>query len=776
MGESRNRAWPLAGFVHDLRDLADLTGPRTHQAALRRLAAAALVGGRPSHAFLFAGRLGRLPGRPPDPEDHVLRAEAARRLGLDEDSRAALARALEIDPANQAALRWRLRWQGEALPPPRPAPAAPEPSVAAGEGPAERQPGVSVIIPVHGDVAATRACFEAIAADRASRTDVVSEPYEVLAIDDCTPEPEIRRLLDELAATGTIRRLVNPRNLGFVHSVNRGLAARRFRDALLLNADTLPPPGFVEALATVAASAPSIGTVTPLTNNGELTSFPVPFQSNDLPPAARVAAIHAAAAAVNGLDLVDMPNGVGFCLYVTAACLDAVGQLDTGLDRGYLEDVDFCLRAERAGFRNVCATGIYVGHAGTRSFGGEKRGLVVRNLARLKRRFPDHARRAAAFVAADPLQAARGRLASALIERGMVPEPGRGLMLIVQGRRAASDPAADVVAGLASPHLTRWVASVSIRSGRLTAKLDSPDDGIPHGLELEAERLEALFGHPSLDSIVVTDPAALPTALIERLTRHEGSVQIVAADAGLVCSRRALLRGDGTACRTPAEPEICDACIAEAGADTPPQPGGTVARRAALAALMARATRLIAVHPTLSRLLAASGDLAADRLAELAAVPDEPAKPVETAEPLLAILPRSDDPADFDYLLRLCRALAARAPTLRLAIVGQTPDDAALLALGTVLPTGELPREAIAGELAGIGATHVLHLDRAAVFAPRLDLAASHSGAAIARFAFDRDDVGPNRLDRTTTATEAAAWLLTWMGFGRRTRPMETAA
>lgn len=38
--------------------------------------------------------------------------------------------------------------------------------------------------------------------------------------------------------------------------------------------------------------------------------------------------------------------------------------------------------------RNLCATGVYVGHVGSRSFRTDKRRLVMRNLATLEQRFP----------------------------------------------------------------------------------------------------------------------------------------------------------------------------------------------------------------------------------------------------------------------------------------------------------------------------------------------------------------------------------------------------
>ena len=42
--------------------------------------------------------------------------------------------------------------------------------------------------------------------------------------------------------------------------------------------------------------------------------------------------------------------------------------------------------------------GVYVGHAGGRSFGADKRALVMRNLAALELRFPGHREEVAAFV------------------------------------------------------------------------------------------------------------------------------------------------------------------------------------------------------------------------------------------------------------------------------------------------------------------------------------------------------------------------------------------
>ncbi len=109
-------------------------------------------------------------------------------------------------------------------------------------------------------------------------------------------------------------------------------------------------------------------------------------------------------------ETIDIPSGTGFCLYVTRACLDAIGGLATEFRNGYLEDADFGLRAREAGFRNVCAPSVYVAHLGSRSFKSDKAALVARNRKTLARRFPGYETECDAFVAMDPLSAARCKI------------------------------------------------------------------------------------------------------------------------------------------------------------------------------------------------------------------------------------------------------------------------------------------------------------------------------------------------------------------------------
>ena len=223
--------------------------------------------------------------------------------------------------------------------------------------------------------------------------------YRVVVINDASQEPEIVALLAALTDHPSIVVLTNKINLGFVASVNRALAETNAGDVILLNADTLVPSGFVERLQRAAYLSDDIGTVIPLSNNSEISDFPKPNTKNPIGEFEDVRRIDRAASNSNLDVVVDVPNGTGFCLYISGGVLGCRRPHLEIFQRGYLEDIDFCLRARERGFRNVCAPSVYVGHAGTRSFKTEKRSLV-RNLSVLDRRFPIFRTESAASIAA----------------------------------------------------------------------------------------------------------------------------------------------------------------------------------------------------------------------------------------------------------------------------------------------------------------------------------------------------------------------------------------
>ncbi|MFG1427851.1 glycosyltransferase family 2 protein [Roseixanthobacter glucoisosaccharinicivorans] len=356
---------------------------------------------------------------------------------------------------------------------------------------------LTILIPVHDDAAATQRCIESVLAHRPTHDTRI-----VLVADD-PPDAGLRAYLAELSAPH-LEILDNPLNLGFVRSVNRGIAAIPHGDILLLNADTVLPARFAERLRAAAYGADDIGTVVPLSNNGEFVSLPVPFRTNPLPDPKELARIDASAERANGGLVIDLPSGIGFCLYITRRCLDDVGHLSGGWGRGYLEDADFCLRARAFGWRNVCAADLYVGHEGTRSFKGEKRGLVVRNLKRLGAAFPTYEAACGSFVAADPLRSVR-----AAIEADLPPDP-RPVRLLVHGPNLADAADALLRARAEAEGGPVLRAELKGRPGAWHLWLSASDSGFPQNLRFDLMRPEGM-------SALTADLARRPLARIEVL-------------------------------------------------------------------------------------------------------------------------------------------------------------------------------------------------------------------------------------------------------------------
>jgi GT2 family glycosyltransferase len=262
---------------------------------------------------------------------------------------------------------------------------------------------VDVIIPVYRGMAETRACLESVLASRGATA------QELIVIDDRSPEPEMAPWLARLAADGRITLVTHAANVGFVASVNEGMALHPDRDVVLLNSDTEVAPGWLDRLHACATRARRIGTVTPFSNNATLCSYPRTLAANALPPGETTASLDSAFAAANAGRSADILTAVGFCMYITRRCLDRVGPFDHGrYGAGYGEEVDFCMRAARAGFRNVIAADVFVRHHGEVSFegGAERREKAQATVDAL---YPEFQRQLKAFIPADPLRSLRRR-------------------------------------------------------------------------------------------------------------------------------------------------------------------------------------------------------------------------------------------------------------------------------------------------------------------------------------------------------------------------------
>jgi GT2 family glycosyltransferase/glycosyltransferase involved in cell wall biosynthesis len=250
---------------------------------------------------------------------------------------------------------------------------------------------VTVIVPVYRGVDEVEACIGSVIRHGAV------EPFQLVVIDDGSPEPEVGSYLDSLAADppradGLVQFTVlhNEQNLGFVGTVNRGLT-HASGHVVILNADTVVTSGWLDRLHQAATASPDIATVTPLTNFGSICTLPdevIEAFALDGPDPE----IDACAAFVARHGLGERPEvitGVGFCMFITRDALDACGPLDQEtFGRGYGEEVDFCMRATRLGFAHLVEDQTFVYHHGAVSFGADREAGLQQGSVLIRSRYP----------------------------------------------------------------------------------------------------------------------------------------------------------------------------------------------------------------------------------------------------------------------------------------------------------------------------------------------------------------------------------------------------
>lgn len=294
-------------------------------------------------------------------------------------------------------------------------PTAHQPAITRGRPPVAHP--VDVIVPVYKGLEDTRRCILSALAS------LCETPWRLVVINDASPEPAVTQWLRDIAASEPRMVLLeNPENLGFVGTVNRGMALSADADVLLLNSDTEVANDWLDRLCAAAYRDDRSGTVTPFSNNATICSYPRFCEPNTLPDGHTTASMDALCAATNPGAAVDVPTGIGFCMYIRRACLDDVGLFDVpNFGKGYGEENDFCRRAHAKGWRNLHALDTFVLHAGGVSFGASKSQRELDAMETLRRLHPDYESEVMKFIALDPAQPYRRALDIARLGAGFLP-------------------------------------------------------------------------------------------------------------------------------------------------------------------------------------------------------------------------------------------------------------------------------------------------------------------------------------------------------------------
>ncbi len=538
-----------------------------------------------------------------------------------------------------------------------------------------------VIIPVYRGREETLACIASV-----QRT--VGADARIVVVDDASEDFELAAALDALAATGSITLLRNPANLGFVVSVNRALALHPAHDAVLLNSDTQVFDDWLPRLKAAAYSGAAVGTVTPLSNAGSIASYP--YAAGAEASAGYAEALHALARSTHPGSSVEIPVGVGFCLYVRRDCLEEVGELDAALfGKGYGEEVDFCLRARRRGWSHRLAADVYVYHAGAVSFGPRRAALLDRSQRLLNLRYPGYAAFIASFEQQDPVQPIRRRLD----EHQLSAFQGRFVLLVTLAlkggvERFVAARCAEIRAQGLHPLLLRPASAGDMRRCELwTDALELPNlrFEIPRDLAALAELLRAL----RLEAIEIQHFLHLDARVIEVVRKLALPYEVFVHDYAWFCPRITLLTGSGRYCGEP-QVEVCERCVR--------RNGSSLGEAIRVKELRRRSDSWLR---DARRVIAPSGDTAARMRRHFEGLPVE-VRPLAVVAPPAAAPPRAPerravrvallgaigDHKGYKVLRACARDARERRLPLEFVVIGFTRDDRRLLATGRVFVTG----------------------------------------------------------------------------------------
>lgn len=415
---------------------------------------------------------------------------------------------------------------------------------------------VDIVVAVYNAPDEVRACVESVLAHL--RPDV-----RLVLIDDASKDPAIVAYFAELAtlAYPQVLMLRNECNLGFVGTANRGFELSR-ADVVLLNSDAIVTHGWLDALLHCAATDPRIGTITPFSNNAEIVSFPRFCEDNRLANGNAADATRAALAAAAVPTYPDLPTGVGFCFYVRRALLDAIGMFDPAFGLGYGEENDFCLRAARAGWRNVLADNAFVVHSGGRSFAGRKPELGERNMTLLLDRHPHYLDMVRAYIAADPPRALREAAAARL---AVDAAPERGVLHVIHDHGGGTE---SHVRALIHGSGGRWRHYLAIAVGdgwqieehRADARVVT-FEFTRSSHEPWRDFLEGICATFGITLIHLHNISACRAGIRTALSDFPVPYGYTVHDLNFACPTITFLGTDSMFCNAQTDPEICGRCL-----------------------------------------------------------------------------------------------------------------------------------------------------------------------------------------------------------------------
>lgn len=200
-----------------------------------------------------------------------------------------------------------------------------------------------IVIPHWGEGALTdicRLCLDSVAD--------AGGDFRLILVDNGSADP--RRLQPQLDRMDHVV-IRNSENLGFIRATNQGIQFSTAPLVVLLNNDTLVPPGWLKLLEQPFREVPNAGLSGPLTD--ATGSWQGKWKKRN-----------------NG-GIVTLAPGqmlAFFCVMIHRQVIDEIGYLDEAYGVGFGDDDEYCRRAGEAGYRLCLCQDLKVAHRHRTSF------------------------------------------------------------------------------------------------------------------------------------------------------------------------------------------------------------------------------------------------------------------------------------------------------------------------------------------------------------------------------------------------------------------------
>lgn len=204
---------------------------------------------------------------------------------------------------------------------------------------------------------ATRPCVESLFKN------TPMDDFELIAVDNASTDGTVAFLKSLQEEYSNVRLCLNSQNRGYAGGNNDGIRLASGDCIVLLNNDTLAPPGWLDALLAPLAD-PQVGLVGPVTNssgNEQMVVLPSLTEENYESVTAPYTQTHR--------NVCFSSDRLGFfCVAMRRKTQQQIGLLDERFGIGMFEDDDYCRRAIAAGYRCLVNEGCFVYHKGSLSF------------------------------------------------------------------------------------------------------------------------------------------------------------------------------------------------------------------------------------------------------------------------------------------------------------------------------------------------------------------------------------------------------------------------